>query len=111
MDKKKTMVQLGKTVFIGKSGEKYIFDTYDLSSSWDSVAAIYVVTRMEGGTNHVVYIGQTNNLELEFGNHPRQSCFKQNKANCLCLKIEMNPQNRRSVETDLLREYFTKCNY
>ena len=53
--------------FSGKSGKKYLFNIYELNTSFNSVGGIYVFTKRiakqaGSGTHTVIYIGKTENL-------------------------------------------------
>jgi len=109
------MASLGKITFYGASGKAYVFDIYDLNSSWNEVPAIYVVTRAhsdaDGTIRHAaIYIGQTDNLKQRFSNHHKQSCFNLNRANRLCIIVENSEAARLNAETDLIRGNKTPCN-
>jgi hypothetical protein len=109
------MATLGSISFKGKSGKGYTFEIYPLSSSWNSVSAVYIVTRRiknqsDGYTHSAIYIGETGNLKERFSNHHKYNCFIENSANCLCILIESNEQNRLTIESDLLGNYNPPCN-
>ncbi len=108
------MSSLGQLVLKGKSGNSYTFKVYDINSNWNSVAAVYSVTRATSNegkiSHHIIYIGQTNDLKERFQNHHKQYCFDSNHANRLCVLIENNVNKRLYIESDLIANYNPKCN-
>jgi len=109
------MASLGTIIFKGKSGKEYTFNIYNLDSSWDEIAVVYVVTRAEpkpngGNTHQVIYIGETDNLKERFSNHHKQSCFDKNKANRLCTFHVIDNETRLAIESDLIGSHDTPCN-
>lgn len=109
------MAKFGDGTFVGASGSGYTFTAYTLDQAFNPVGAVYVITKRtpkpQGGGNHdFIYIGQTGDLSERFDNHHKAACFKKNGANCICVHVNSNEQQRFKIETDLCRNNVTPCN-
>ena len=109
------MAKLADYTVTGKSGEKYTFGVYRKESSWNEVAAVYLVTKRtikpDGGGSHAhIYVGQTDNLQQRFSSHHKEECFKSHGANCICVLQISSEQSRLAVEADILGKGKWPCN-
>lgn len=108
------MANLGTITYKGVSGKEYTFDVFDLNSTWNEVAAIYLVTHAysEGSKimHNAIYVGQTDNLKQRFADHHKQPCFNSKNANRLCVIRENNEAVRLVAENDLIRGIMPPCN-
>ena len=109
------MSKLGSLEIAGASGTKYSFAVYSLDTSWNEVAAVYVVTKRTpkpgGGASHsFIYVGQTDNLKERHMNHHKAECFTKHGANCLCVLVEEREETRLRIEADLLKGNMWPCN-
>ena len=96
---------------VGASGTRYEFEVFGLSASFSPVPAVYAVTRRSSDGRHtVVYIGHTGNLPERFEGHHKEACFRQHRANCLCVRREPSERRRLMNEADLIRNYAPPCN-
>lgn len=109
------MSSIATVTFNGESGKAYKLEAYNFDTSFNQVAAVYVVSRRykntNGGYSHdVIYIGQTENLQERFANHHKTNCFRNNNANAICVLQEGSEQVRLNIESDLVRNYKPPCN-
>lgn len=105
----------------GISGKEYIFDLYtfidfsELRSAFLPRAAVYVFTRRratsEGFTHDLIYLGETENLSMRFGNHHKESVITAHYANCIGIYgTPFNNEQRKQIEADILAAYDFPCN-
>ena len=93
----------------GVSGKQYPFGAYPRTSSWNSVAGVYVILRdTAGGT--VLYVGETEDLKQRLSNHHRQACFDRNNWTHLAFLGEGSETQRLQIERDLMDKYQPVCN-
>lgn len=108
------MAKIGAMVLLGKSGEQYQFSIYPMDEKFEAVGAVYAVTRQyenEKGTytHHVVYVGETGNLSTRFDNHHKAECFKEHKADRICIHPKDDKDSRLVVEGDLIKMWNPDC--
>jgi hypothetical protein len=100
------MTWLGKRSFRGQSGRVYLFDLYDVSTTWGPVPAVYIAACIPKSPKSdelckVIYVGQTNNLKLAFWSWRFQR-FLDLDANRICVLVEKDEAMRLEIERDLL---------
>jgi hypothetical protein len=98
------------TTLTGDSGDEYEFEVYALDANFDSIGAVYAVTRKEGDEHVVLYVGQTGDLSDRFGGHHKSECFDEKDADCLCVHQDGNKDSRLKKESDLISRYHPTCN-
>lgn len=95
----------------GKSGTKYQFEVYTSNVTFNSVGAVYVVTkRTDGVTHSFIYVGETGDLAERHGNHHKQSCFDKKGITHICVHLDSSEKSRKAKEADLLAAYKFPCN-
>jgi hypothetical protein len=104
------MSQHGTVTLSGKSGTQYIFNAWDRADRFAATGINYVVTRFDGVSNHLIYIGETGDASSRPLNHERRDCFDRHHANMVLIRAESNSDARLEIETDLRRNYDTPCN-
>lgn len=110
------MAKIGQVTLTDTAGTKYTFRTYDLQTSFNPIAALYVFTRRtknrnaQGYSHEIIYIGETGDIEERFGNHHRAHCIKNHKANCVGFLRESAARTRKRWETNLRNTYDPPCN-
>lgn len=105
------MAKISTLSLKGASGRQYEFDVYPLDTEFNSVGAVYAITKRDASRNHtVIYIGQTDDLSERFDNHHKASCFYRHSANCVCIRAENNEETRLAIEKDLIANYNPTCN-
>jgi hypothetical protein len=110
-------LQYGNITFTGKSGEKYRFDAWSLETRFKPLAAVYFVTKraFDNRTYHhrashdSIYIGQTANLADPFATQSQFDCFRKHGANCICIYLLQDEEQRIAVEKDLMALHSTHC--
>jgi predicted GIY-YIG superfamily endonuclease len=106
--------KIADATFSGSTG-KYAFEVYPLGTDFKNVGAVYIISRRsvdaQGKCTHTfIYIGQTGDLSERFDNHHKAKCFKNNKADCICVHFNSNEKSRLAVESDLIAGNSTPCN-
>jgi hypothetical protein len=104
--------------FCGKSGEKYFFRAWPLETRFNSVGAVYFVTKRvysnqtygRRASHEGVFIGQTDNLADPLSTQTQLDCFKKHGANCICVCLVPNELQRVAIEQDLIAGISTSCN-
>jgi len=103
--------------FSGKSGEKYRFQAWSLETRFKPMAAVYLVTKraFDSATynracHDSIYIGQTANLADPFATGSLFDCFTKHGANCICIYLLEDEEQRIAVEQDLVALHSTHCN-
>lgn len=109
------MTSIATLTLTGASGAKYDFVVYPFDTKFNSVGAVYAVTRRtakpDGGGDHaVVYVGETEDLGERFGNHHKTQCFERNRANCICVHRDSGGRSRLAKEADLIKAHKPVCN-
>ena len=109
------MTSIGAIKLTGWSGMEYNFEVYSLDTSFESVGAVYAITkrtaRIDGsGTHDIVYIGQTGDLSERFDDHHQADCFKRHMANCVSIHLDDNETSRLAKEADLIGKFSPDCN-
>jgi len=99
----------------GLSGKEYTFEVHDFDSNWNSVPAVYVVTKRvqknDGKYSHsIIYIGQTEDLKARHSSHHKEDCFNRHGANRLCVLREASEKTRLAIESDLVQKHSPPCN-
>ena len=81
------------------------------------MAAVYFVTKRaqdsstyNRASHDSIYIGQTANLADPFGTESQFDCFRKHGANCICIRLVENEEQRSVVEEDLIALHSTHCN-
>ena len=103
--------------FTGKSGGKYRFQAWSLDTRFKPMAAVFIVTKRaqdnstyRRASHDSIYIGQTGNLADPFGTESQFDCFRKHGANCICICLFENEEQRIAVEEDLIALHSTHCN-
>ncbi len=110
------MQKLGTISFLGKSGHHYNFAAYPLGVKLKKgFGGVYFITARsdDGGSHHShhkVYLGETGDLSELSEDHPKQSAFEAEGANCICIHATKDPAARERILADLLAHYSPACN-
>lgn len=107
----------GKVNFTGKSGRPHAFWAWPLDTRFKPVAAVYLVTKRayrnstyRMASHDVIFIGQTENLSETFAATVSLERYLQHGANCICVFLLADAEQRRAIELDLLASHSTYCN-
>lgn len=109
------MTKFGTVTFTGSSGQNYTFSAYYRDTTFNSVGAVYFMTKRAKKSDNTfshtrIYVGETGDLSNRPLNHHRKACFDRNGANCVCIYLENNQKQRYAIEHDLLEKYDPPCN-
>src|ERR1700722_3766680 len=109
------MAKISTASFKGLFGKPYSFNVYPIDTEFKSMGAVYCITRRHdsGGGNYqhkIIYVGITGDLSTRFNDHHKDSCFRRNNANCICIHADDSEISRLATETDLINQYNPPCN-
>lgn len=101
--------------FLGKSGEKYQFNVYELNTSFKNIGGNYGFTKRTvkqdgSGSHDIIYIGKTEDWSTRFQNHHKEDCISKHGANRICVRHVDSENERDLIEKDLIRNYKPVCN-
>lgn len=98
------MADLNRTITLKwKLWKEYTFNLYAKDTNFNSVKAIYLISKRSNEWNHTfIYIWQTEDLSTRFGNHHKQQCFEQNGYNCIGVMQIASQSDRDYIEKDLI---------
>ena len=100
-----TQTQKETITAIGKSGTKYEFQVFPWGTSFNAVAAVYLVLKKQAGKYPVLYVGETEDLKERFENHHKQGCFDRNGKTHVGVLQEGIGTRRLRIEADLVANY------
>lgn len=114
---KTTPASQGKVSFTGNSGKQHQFWAWPLDTRFKPVAAVYFITKRayRNRTYHMashdaIYIGQTDDLSKTFSATAPLGRYLEHGANCVCICLLADAEQRVAVEQDLLASHSTHCN-
>lgn len=97
-------------IFSGISGKPYNFIVFNMNTQFKSIAAVYIFAEHAEDLFLPIYIGQTTDLKDRIQNHEKWPCAIRHHCNCLCIR-KTEQQDLFDIETDLIRNYATPCNF
>jgi hypothetical protein len=95
----------------GASGRAYEFMVYPWGQKFNPVGGEYLVLKRQIGNYGILYIGQTGDLSERFDDHHKQGCFDRNAKTHIGVRVENSEAGRLAIESDLLGNYKTVCNF
>ncbi len=100
---------MAQIAFRGESGKKYSFAIHPLTTLFQQIPAVYVITqRVTDESNKVshkhIFVGQTDNLGKQFDGMKDQM-LNRFGANCICIHPEDDRKKRLNIESDLVGNY------
>jgi len=114
---KTTSANQGKVSFTGNSGRQHQFWAWPLDTRFKPVAAVYFITKRayRNRTYHMashdaIYIGHTENLAETFAPTVSLARYLEHGANCVCVCLLDDAEQRVAIEQDLLAAHNTHCN-
>jgi hypothetical protein len=114
-EEKKMTTSLGSFCARGKSGRTYPFQAFSLDAVFDRVGAVYFITcrkiDKDGRIAHSrIYCGETADLSARTLSTEQATSFASYGANCICVFISEDTQQRHDVEKDIHQNYKLLCN-
>jgi hypothetical protein len=108
----------GSITFTGKSGQKYQFQIWPLETRFNHVPAVFMITKRvfsdrtyrRMASHEVVFIGQTENLEAPLAPPLHLDRFARKGANCVCVYVSANEDERMTATQDLVAGNNPSCN-
>ena len=96
----------------GKSGEKYGYWIYKLSTTFKDEPGNYIYAKETSANRWTpIYNGQTSSLQDRLANHEKESCAKRNGATHIHAHLTPGSEtNRTSEEYDLIAKWKPICN-
>ncbi|OEK09510.1 hypothetical protein A8C32_12435 [Flavivirga aquatica] len=94
----------------GCSGKTYSFDIYSIETAFNTLGAIYFISKRQDKTHTRIYLGITEDLSTRFNNHHKQDCFDKHNANCISVHLSSSKEERETIEKDILCNYDFSCN-
>ena len=109
------MSKVTTITFTGESGRKYTFDTYEKSTKFNDVSAVYIFTKRyvtaSGGYSQIaLYVGETRELGTRIGSHEQWPCVERNGCTHISIMQVSGSQQRLDIETDLIHSLNPVCN-
>lgn len=110
-------MKYGSISFTGKSGERYRFDAWSLDTRFRARGAVYFVTRRQQenatysrASHDRIFIGHTADLAGQYDTYSQSERFAKHGANCICILLIEDEEQRIAVANDLLGGPSTHCN-
>lgn len=109
------MSQIATIMFIGKSGNRYTFNTYSENTKFQNIGAVYIFTKRyqdASGTYSQIplYIGESGELGTRIENHEKWPCVMRQGCTHISIMSESDGRKRLDIETDLIQGYQPVCN-
>ena len=99
------MAKLGVKSMEGKSGTEYVFNVYAADMRFnDFIPGVYVIFRELPDRQEVIYIGESDNVDVTLQDHDKQTCFDEHQY----LYKNASREVRQALIGDLQLE--TSCN-
>ncbi len=104
------MDKLELVMLRGSSGAVYPFHAHPIHARLKDSGAVYVLTNRKtdaaGREYHsIIFIGQTDELEMTISRHRNTPWLREHAGNCVCLYFEKEEARRVKMEMDLIRYY------
>ena len=107
----------GAITFTGKSGSQYPFHIWSLDTQFKPIGGVYFITQRVADRakqlrprHNAIFIGQTEDLAQAFNAHEMPERYLKLGANCICVHLHADAEQRLGIEKDLLSVYRTDCN-
>lgn len=113
--KKEKSLKISEAVFRGQK-TTYIFEVFPTGIEFQETPSVFIISRRKidklgKGHHKFTCIGQTESLVKELKKHKKNKCFKQNKANVVCVLPEADEKLRLKIEEDLKTVYTIPCSH
>lgn len=103
------MSKYGDLFLQGRSGAKYCFHTWSLSTRFRSLGAVFFVTRRgfvndtyRRASHEVIYLGQAANMAEPLGSAALLDAFNKHGANCVGVRLTADADDRARILEDLI---------
>ena len=111
------MPGIGQTTLKGASGQEYPFKVFTSETRLnDFIPGIYAVVKQTAGedgestVDEVLFIGTSQNVDVDLQKHGKRNCFEENGFNAICLHRTANNDTHKAVAEDLLGAISPTCN-
>ena len=101
------MTKLEDVILEGASGNRYDFTAYTTDTAFADVAAIYIFTRRNLGSDGrykytFLYVGQTSSLQDRIPSHEKWPCVRRYGVDSICTHLDPSESSRLAKERDLI---------
>lgn len=87
-----------------KDNESFVeFDIYDLNTTWNRVAGVYIFTYFNGQNWFPLYVGQTDNFADRIPNHERMKEALHNGMTNIHARVVPHASDRLELEQTLIQ--------
>jgi len=104
------MAKIGTISLQGCSGKLYEFNIYEFGTNFNSLGAVYFISKRHDENHTTIYLGITDDLSTRFNNHHKKECIIKYGANCISVLQNASEVERKSIEEDILCYYDFPCN-
>ena len=111
------MPVIGQTTLKGASGQEYPFKVFTSETRLtDFIPGIYAVVKQTAGedgestVDEVLFIGTSQNVDVDLQKHGKRNCFEENGFNAICLHRTANNDTHKAGAEDLLGAISPTCN-
>ena len=109
------MRKLGTKPYAGSSGKQYEFNVYPGDMRFnDFIPGVYVISQEEseesGENDAIVFVGETDNVDVQLQNHELQACFDEKGYNRISFYKNASRELRQSIVEDLVPMLKPSCN-
>jgi hypothetical protein len=100
------MAKLGNVSLAGISGRQYHLDVYPRNDQFKPIGAVFALAKRipfaDGEAEYTwIHVGETDDISRRPLAPEHKPCIDKHEANCLCLLIEADAAQRRSIAADL----------
>ncbi len=95
----------------GKSGKTYDLNVYNAGMRFnDFIPGVYFLSRQDGVTEHAVFLGESDNVDLALLKHEKRSIFEEQACNRISFLKNASREVREAAVADLLPVLKPACN-
>ncbi len=97
------MPKLAVRTLTGKSGKSYAFNVYKASMRFnDFIPGVYYISTESDGHEKVVFLGESDNVDVKLQNHELQSSFDEHQYNRISFHKNASREVREAIVKDLM---------
>jgi hypothetical protein len=109
------MASLGRVTFKSKTGNRYRFSVFPLSTRLRKLGGIFLIAYRgrgaEGRSRYkILFVGNTDDFSQPFQMHEKARVLVRMGANCICVQSDPSNGSRQEKEHDLIAAFRPACN-